>query len=119
MQKFVKMGENELYVNFLDVDFKEKYNTEIEKFSENLQTIDEDLTDELESMKLMASYAKVFFDSVWEDGTFEKIFEGRKDLDEIFRALNEISEMQDNQEMAFEAMCAEISAKANGDEHLA
>lgn len=119
MQKFVTIGENELYVNFLDVDFKGKYNTEIERFSENLQNIDENLTDELESMRLMAGYSKVFFDSVWGEGTFDKIFEGRKDLDEIFRTLNAISEMQDSQEAAFETMCTEISAKANDDEHLA
>lgn len=115
MRKFSEVGNEKVYVNFLDVDFKKRYFDELKKLHDNISNIDLDSTDEIEALSNMIDQAKMFFDAVWEEGTFDKIFEGRKDLDAIYDVLMKITDMKDEQETAFALKCAEYTGKVLGE----
>lgn len=116
MEKFIKVGDEKLYVNFLDVDFRKKYTHNLERFHDEISKVDVDSMEESESMLIMARKAEAFFDSTWGEGTFDRIFNGVRDLDAIYDVLMRATDMKDEQEIAFATKTAEYTKKVLGED---
>lgn len=110
MKKQVTINGESLYFNIHDVDFAEKFDKYEPVMQREIQYTDKDIAeDEIRCMRGQCNAVKKFFDSMYGEGTSEKLFAGRSDLEECFDAMIAVYSERDAQEAAFTAKTLSVA----------
>ena len=90
----MKINGVELEVNFLDADFMEKLENCCKKVNDQAEKSKKELKDLTYSQQIKAEckIIKDFFDDLFGEGTYEKIFQGKNDLMLCLSAFQELVE---------------------------